>query len=125
MKRFNASVVLVLLSAAAIAGFAAQGNKSQNVDGYLVDVMCGSHHASEGATYAAGHTKKCLLMPDCVKSGYAVLTKDKRLLKFDAKGNEQIAKLLADNDREKDWRIAVIGIVDGDQIAVNSIELAK
>ena len=123
MRKFTTAVVL--LGMAAVLAFATPAGKPETVDGYLVDVMCGSEHASEGATFGAGHKKECLLMPACVKSGYAVLTSDKKLLKLDAKGNKQAAKLIKSTDRDKDFHVRVTGEVKEDQIAVRSIEFAK
>ena len=123
MKRFTTAAVFLCI--AAVLAFAAAANKPETVDGYLVDVMCGSHHASEGATYASGHKKECLLMPDCVKSGYAVLTADKKLLKFDGKGNKEAAKLIKSTDRENDFHIKVTGEIKDDRIAVSSLEFVK
>ena len=123
MKRFTTAVAL--LGMAAVLAFATPAGKSETVDGYLVDVMCGSHHASEGAAYAAGHKKECLLMPACVKSGYAVLTPDKKLLKLDDKGNKQAAKLIKSTDRDTDFHVKVTGEVKEDQIAVKSIAFTK
>jgi len=47
--------------------------QTQAMKGHLVDVMCTSHHATE-AGYAEKHDKKCLLMDECVKSGYSLVT---------------------------------------------------
>lgn len=56
--------------------------KPVTVQGHLVDVMCATHHAEEGAAYGAKHDKMCLLMDECVKSGYSVLQADKTVLKL-------------------------------------------
>ena len=64
-------------------------------------------------------------MPDCVKSGYAVLTADKKLLKFDGKGNKEAAKLIKSTDRENDFHIKVTGEIKEDRIAVSSLEFVK
>jgi hypothetical protein len=62
-------------------------------------------------------------MDDCVKSGYAVLTADDRLLKLDQKGNQIARALIKKTDREKDWKVTVTGQVADDQIAVSTLAL--
>lgn len=95
----------------------------QTFKGYLVDVMCGTHHAQEGAAYGEKHDKKCLLMDDCVKSGYALLTADNQVLKFDSKGSAMALALVKKTEREKDWRVTVSGTLSDGTIAVSSLSL--
>jgi len=90
--------------------------------GHLVDIMCASHHATE-AGYTEKHDKKCLLMDECVKSGYSLVTADKKVLTLDAKGNQLALDLIKKTDRESNWTVAVNGRVPGDTIAVASIQL--
>lgn len=97
--------------------------KPETIKGYLVDVMCATHHAEEGAAYGEKHDKACLLMEDCVKSGYSVLTADKTVLKLDQKGNDLALALIKKTDREKDWRVTVTGTVSNGTIAVSSLAL--
>ncbi len=118
-------VLLAMAGALSLAGQDTQTQQNQKINGYLIDIMCGSKHVSEGASYGAKHTKSCLQMPDCVKSGYAVLTADKKILRFDPKGNELAAKIISSNDKDAGWEIQVTGSLQDDQIAVSSIELTK
>lgn len=119
MKLFGyvASVALVVI-ALSVSG-AAQGQAQK---GTLMDIACSSHHATE-AGYTESHDKKCLLMESCVKSGYSVVTADKKVLKFDAKGNELALALIKSADHDKDWKVSVDGKVTGDMIAVSGIKL--
>jgi hypothetical protein len=94
----------------------------QKIHGYLVDAVCAGNHAKEPG-YAANHDKKCNLMDVCVKSGFSLITPDQRVLKFDAKGNEQALALLKATDKDKDWKVVVTGKSDGQTIAVTSIAL--
>ncbi|MGE0705126.1 MAG: hypothetical protein AB7P22_14435 [Vicinamibacterales bacterium] len=120
-----------ILSAAAVAltvvGFAqspANGQSSpQTITGYLVDVMCATGHASEGAAFGAKHDKACLLMDSCVKSGYSVLTAENKVVKLDPKGNELALALIKGTDRENDWRVSVTGTVTNDTITVTTLSL--
>ena len=111
MKKF----VLVLFAAMAVSAFAAD----TTVKGYLVDRAC----SAESDFKPEKHSKDCLQMPDCVKSGYAVLTEDKKVIKFDKAGNAQAKKFIASLKKEKDIKVAVTGSVNGDTMTVSKIEL--
>jgi hypothetical protein len=97
----------------------------QTIKGYLVDVACVNQRSSELATLGLKHTKKCLTMPPCERSGYAVLTSDQKVFKFDNKGNEEAKKLINSAQREADFRIVVNGNVIGDKISVIKLRLQK
>lgn len=98
------------------------GAQDQPLRGTLMDNACSSHHATE-AGYTESHDKKCLLMDACVKSGYSLVTPDKKVLKFDAKGNDMALALIKSTDRDKDWKVTVDGRVSGDTIAVTNIKM--
>jgi len=114
MKRLT----LVLLAAVALSAFAAE----TKVQGYLVDLACA---AEEGQNPGFGpkHSKDCLQMPECVKSGYGVLTDDKKVIKFDSASNEKAKAFIADLKKGKDIKVSVTGNVNGDNITVTKIEL--
>lgn len=114
MKKF----VMVLFAAVSIGAFAAD----TTVKGYLVDIQCATEE-KHSLSFAATHKKACLQMDDCAASGYAVLTADKKVIKFDKAGNEQAKKFIADLNKVRDIRINVTGKVKGDTIAVSKIEL--
>lgn len=114
MKKF----VMILFVAMSISAFAADST----VKGYLVDLSCASEEGSK-AGFGAKHSKDCLQMPDCAKSGYGVLTSDKKVIKFDQAGNDQAKKFIADMKKDKDIRVNVTGDVKGDSMTVSKIEL--
>lgn len=114
MKKF----ILVLFAAMAVSAFAAD----TTVKGYLVDLACAAEDGQK-AGFGLKHTKGCLQMPDCEKSGYGVLTDDKKVIRFDSASNAQAKKFIADMQKNKDIRVNVTGNVNGDTIAVSKIEL--
>lgn len=114
---FAAGVVLTV--AGLTVGGAAQ---SRELKGTLMDIACSSHHATE-AGYTEKHDKKCLLMAACVKSGYSLVTADKKVLNFDAKGNDLALDFIKKTDHDADWKVTVNGTVSGDTIAVTSIKM--
>ena len=114
--KLAAAVFVIALIAPALA-------QTQTVRGHLVDVVCATEHAKEGATFGAKHDKKCLLMDACVKSGYSVLTAEGRVIKLDAKGSAMALELIKKTNRESDWRVAVAGNMSGDTITVSTLTL--
>jgi hypothetical protein len=115
MRKF----ILILFAAMSISAFAAD----TTVKGYLVDLECATSDEGKKANFGADHTKDCLQMPDCVNRGYGVLTPDKKIIRFDAAGNDQAKKFIADLKKEKDVRVTVTGAVTGNSMTVSKIEL--
>jgi hypothetical protein len=120
MKIWGVVAGMMVVVGLAVSG-AAQA-QAQTMKGHLVDVMCAKEHATEEG-YAAKHDKKCLLMEGCVKSGYSLVTADRKVLRLDAKGNQLALGLIKKTDRESNWTVTVNGSVSGDTIAVTSIQL--
>ena len=111
-------LILVMFTAVAISTFAAD----TTVKGYLVDLSCASEEGSKPG-FGAKHSKDCLQMDDCAKSGYGVLTDDKKVIKFDKAGNEQAKKFINDLKKTKDIKVNVAGNVNGETMTVSKIEL--
>jgi hypothetical protein len=111
-------LTLVLLASMALSAFAAE----TKVQGYLVDLACASEDGQK-AGFGAKHSKECLQMPECTKSGYGVLTDDKKVIKFDAASNTKAKQFITDLKKAKDIKVNVTGTVKGDNIAVSKIEL--
>jgi hypothetical protein len=83
----------------------------------VVDVACSKKVAAD----ADSHTRDCALM--CEKSGFAIVTADKKVLKFDASGNSKVLEQLKASDKADHLRVNVTGDVDGDTIKVTSVKL--
>jgi hypothetical protein len=111
-------VVLIFLMAAAISSFAAD----TKVKGYLVDMSCGREEGSR-PDFGIKHSRECLQMPECVASGYGILTDDKKIIQFDAAGNEQAKKFIADLKKNTDIKVTVTGSLNGSLMTVTKIEL--
>jgi len=114
MKNRTLGILLVLTLA--VFSFAADKSaKPQNMSGTLVDVACATENAEKPkADFAAKHSKKCLQMPECEESGYALLTADNKIIKFDKESNEAAKKFIATTDHDKDWKVAVTGTMNKD-----------
>ena len=83
----------------------------------VVDVACSKKVAAD----ADAHTRDCALM--CEKSGFGIVTADKKFLKFDAEGNAKVLAELKASDKKDHVRANVSGDVQGDTIKVTSVKL--
>jgi hypothetical protein len=112
MKRIASFVMLIGLCGS--PSFAMAENY-QNVP--LMDTNC----SRRAAANPDAHTRDCALK--CAGSGFGIVTKDQRFLKFDAAGNAKIAEALKASDKKDHLRVNVSGDVQGDTIKVDSISL--
>jgi len=110
--------ILVLFAVLAVSAFAAD----TTVKGYLVDLSCAREEGQKPG-FGAKHSKDCLEMEECAKSGYGVLTDDKKIIMFDSAGNQQAKKFIADLKKSKDLKVNVTGALNGSTMTVNKIEL--
>jgi len=108
-----ASLVAVL-GMCAIPAFAASETFS---DVSVIDSNCSKKAAADPDS----HTRDCALK--CQASGYGIITKDHKFLKFDASGNAQITEALKASDKKDHLRVDVTGDVKGDTLEVSSIKL--
>ena len=99
---------LFVISLFAVAAYA------ETWTGTLVDVMCKGKDL-------AGHTTKCAI--GCAKSGYGIVLSDGKFVKFDEAGNAKTLSTLKATDKEKDLKVKVNGKLDGETVAVESIDL--
>jgi len=105
---------LLALGLMATPAFAA--NQTFN-DVSVVDVACSQKAAAD----ADSHTRECALT--CQKSGFGIVTADKKFLKFDAAGNAKVLAELKASDKADHLRVNVSGDVEGDTIKVKSVTL--
>ena len=93
-------------------------------EGVLMDKMCSMKALQEGGQKAAAmHKRDCALMPDCVKSGYGVVTADNRFIALDAEGNKKAEKALRASKKTDDIRVKVTGEESGDAIQVKTLKI--
>ncbi len=126
MKKFASIVLLLALTAAiAVAGDSEKSNsKTQTINGYLVDVACARENAMHPEPgFAAKHDKSCLQMAECVQTGYAIVTEDNKIIRFDKQSNETAKNLIASTDKKDNWKITVTGKLNGDLFAAESLKL--
>jgi hypothetical protein len=111
-------LILVVFTAVALSAFAAD----TQVQGYLVDIACASEEGQR-TNFGIKHSKDCLQMPDCERSGYGLLTDDKKIIKFDAASNAKAKEFIADMQKHNDIKVNVTGTMNGERMTVSKIEL--
>jgi hypothetical protein len=119
--------LLVVVSAFAAAAHA------EEIKGILMDQMCSGKAdlRISGATgtlvggriVAEAHTRECLLMPECQKSGFGVYTSDNKFLKFDEAGNHKALAAIKASTKLDDFEVEIAGEVKGDTVKVTSLKL--
>ena len=118
---FKAFLLLTIISM--FAGQALAKGKKKTLDGYLVDIACANERSNELSTLGIVHTKQCLQMGPCSRSGYALLTHDRKVIRFDAAGNQKASGVIASADQKNDFWIEVSGRINGDEIVVSQLRL--
>ena len=98
------------------------GPQKEVLRGYLVDLVCVKEEAWKVSDLGPAHTRKCLLMPACIRGGYAILLPSKQVLAFDERGNELAQKMLASHHQEKGITVKVTGLREGETFHVLRIE---
>jgi hypothetical protein len=83
----------------------------------VIDANCSKKAAAD----PDAHTRECALK--CQASGYGIITKDHKYLKFDSAGNTKITEALKVSDKKDHLRVDVTGDVNGDTLQVTSIKL--
>jgi hypothetical protein len=110
--------ILIFFAALAVSAFAAD----TTVKGYLVDMSCAREDGQKPG-FGVKHSKDCLQMDECARSGYGVLTDDKKVIMFDAASNARAKKFIAEMQKAKDIKVNVTGTLNGSTMTVSKIEL--
>ena len=116
------SLLGVALALAATLAYAQGEKKTVKVTGYVIDNMCAGMHGTEDE--AKEHSTSCALMPNCEKSGYAVISGDKTY-KLDANGNKLAEQALKTTHTKKGLRVEVEGTLDGDTLRADKLTEVK
>jgi hypothetical protein len=126
LKRF-ASVIaaLCLLLAGGLCRAASHGQKV-HLHGYLIDNSCWSERDGKDVqSLLREHTKDCLQMPDCSRSGYSIVTGSGSVYPLDAASNTKVTAWIDATQRDADWQVDVKGIWLDGKLDVKKIELQR
>ncbi|HYN84222.1 MAG TPA: hypothetical protein VER32_03150 [Pyrinomonadaceae bacterium] len=86
------------------------------ITGFVVDVMCDTGKDVD----AKRHKVSCALMPDCEKTGFAVVSKDTSY-KLDAEGNRRVLEMLKATKIKQGFAVTVEGTLVGDVLHADSV----
>src|ERR1700722_17965370 len=127
MKRLS-GMLIAIVSLAMVA-------HAEDIKGILMDEKCSGKADLRisgstgllvgGRIVAEAHTKECLLMPECQKSGYGAYTSDTKFLKFDEAGNRKALAAIKASTRLDDFEVEVTGEVKGDTIRVVNLKVLQ
>ena len=128
------NILLRSLSVTALLGsLSLMSASAAEIKGVLMDAHCAPtaelrivpppKMMEGGRVVAEAHTRECLLMPECIKSGYTVYTTDDKFLSLDAEGNRKAEEAIKASKKIDDFEVVVTGEVKGDTIKVQSIKI--
>jgi hypothetical protein len=121
--------LVVGLGATMVAKQATAAMMGSQYEGYLADVLCATRGtALDGADmvrHPEKHSVACLKEPQCIASGYGILTRGKgetyTFHKFDKKGNELALELIKKTQKKDSFTVKVTGHMKDGVINVESI----
>lgn len=104
---------------------AESNGKRVHLHGTLIDVTCWNDRAGNASTLLREHTKRCLEMPECIRSGYLIVTLDGHVYKMDAVSNQSMTRWIAGTPHDANWRVDVKGRMRDGVLDVSRIRLEK
>ena len=116
------SLLGLALALTTLFAYAQDEKKTVKVTGYVIDNMCAGMHGTEEE--ASHHPNACALMEACEKSGFAVVSGDKKY-KLDEQGNKLAADVLKSAKTKKGLKVDVEGTVEGDTLHETKLAEAK
>src|SRR5262249_53449144 len=123
--RIAALAAVFLCAVHLISSPAADKPSTNHWIGYLIDITCARERKDKESSLGEDHTKKCLQMPVCDRSGFGILTDANQLLRFDEDGNRRARKLLEGTRRENKLRCVAWGRRSNDLLYVSRMELTR
>ncbi|NOJ26796.1 MAG: hypothetical protein DA330_02130 [Nitrososphaera sp.] len=124
MTKSRFYLYLLVLCFGGLVGFIVSADAQENSKwrGYLIDRLCMKTVKDDpkAEDFIHHHTKSCLLMPACKKSGYTLYT-DGNWLMLDEKGNRLAIEVIKASKRESEFLVEVEGRKNKDSIKVFKI----
>ena len=93
------------------------------VQGVVIDRDCAQDILKYGRQVIVKKRRQCSLMKDYVRSGYGIITDDRKFLRFDDPGNKKVLALLRNTSERDNLKVIVTGEIDGDTIKVAEMSL--
>ncbi|MBZ0189543.1 MAG: hypothetical protein K8F91_25070 [Candidatus Obscuribacterales bacterium] len=127
MTKSRLHLYLLLLCFGGVVGLvgligSADARESSKWQGYLIDRLCMKTVKDDPKPkdFIHHHTKSCLLMPACKKSGYTLYTEGNWLM-LDERGNKLAIEVIKASKRESEFFVEVEGRQTKDLIKVSRI----
>jgi hypothetical protein len=99
--------------------FAATTLSAAEWTGYLMDTMCAASRLDK----AASHTTEC--MKSCKQSGFGLVTKEGKYIKFNEAGNIKALNELERTGKQAELLVKVSGDMKGNVILVESVKTVE
>jgi hypothetical protein len=123
----NLGLVATFAAILILSGAAPGSNRPHETtlrwEGYLIDLSCARERKDKEPDLGASHTRKCLAMPICDRSGFGLLSDTNEVWSFDDDGNRKVRALIARTRKDVKLRIVVRGTKSGQTIAVQQLQL--
>ncbi len=126
-KHFVVAVLVALcIFCAGNVSHAASKGKRIHVRGYLIDNTCWKDNDhKDDHKFLSEHTKSCLQMPECIQSGYSIVTAQGKVYPMDAASNASTTAWIEATKHDDNWRVDVKGHLRDGKLNVQKIQLAK
>ncbi len=121
-----AVLIAVCILCAGNLSFAFTHGKRVHVRGHLIDVSCWSDSDhKDDQKLLREHTKNCLQMPDCIKSGYVIVTAQGKVYTLDAASNASTTAWIEATKHDDNWLVDVKGHLRDGKLNIKKIQLAR
>jgi len=100
-----------------LAATMASAQDKVTINGILMDKSCSVDMKMDAKT----HDKDCMLMADCAKSGYGIVTDAGKFIAFDTKGNKDVTAWLKTTKLKTNLKVTVTGTMDKDVLKVDTL----
>ena len=117
------TLMTLAAAAAMVTTLAFAQGAAQAIKGTLIDNACANPKMSQADL--AKHDKSCLQEEECETAGYAVMTANGTLFKFDEKGNALAKAQIEASSKSDDFKVTVVGAPKGEVFAVTSLTIEK
>ena len=121
---YLAFYIIACVLAAVCDGHTDDGPQKAHV-GYLIDMFCARQRKASESDLGSKHTRNCLQMPICVRSGFGLLIRDREVIAFDAKGNRMAQSLIDKTSRLGHLLVRVRGTISARELQVTDIYLIR
>ncbi|HZS56422.1 MAG TPA: hypothetical protein VFA65_18600 [Bryobacteraceae bacterium] len=111
------------LSIVSLALFAAGVSLAIDLQGVITDWNCTQDMVRHGRERILKQRRSCSLAKDYHRSGYGLITDDKKFYRIDPATNDRVLELLANSPDKDNLKVVVSGDLQGNTIKINTISI--